>query len=139
MDIKAEDHVGRRRTFLEILLHVLGFFAAGSIMYPILRYLVPPERSEPDNRTINVTAAADVKPNSGMIFPIGNQPEILIRTPKGELRAFTVICTYLGCTVQYRSDIEEIWCACHNGYYDLQGSNIAGPLPRPLKKYVVSV
>jgi Rieske Fe-S protein len=30
-----------------------------------------------------------------------------------------------------------IWCACHNGKYDLNGKNISGPPPRPLTEYNV--
>ncbi len=32
-----------------------------------------------------------------------------------------------------------IWCACHNGHYDLFGKNVAGPPPRPLEPYKVQV
>ncbi len=31
----------------------------------------------------------------------------------------------------------HIWCACHNGHFDL--NNVAGPPPRPLDAYVVNV
>jgi Rieske Fe-S protein len=33
--------------------------------------------------------------------------------------------------------MQRIWCACHNGYYDMNGRNIAGPPPRPLTEYKV--
>ena len=29
----------------------------------------------------------------------------------------------------------DIFCNCHNGVYDLNGRNIAGPPPRPLQVY----
>ena len=64
---------------------------------------------------------------------------VLIKTPSGELRAFSAVCTHLSCTVQFRPDIENIWCACHNGHYDLNGRNISGPPPRPLDSYNVNV
>jgi len=128
-----------RRPFLEIILTVFGGLAAGTIAYPIIRFLIPPQGVEPGNNTIDVAADSEVSPNSGVIFPIGNKPGILIRTPDGELRAFTAICTHLDCTVQYRADYEHIWCACHNGHYDLHSRNIAGPPPRPLKEYDVNV
>ena len=32
-----------------------------------------------------------------------------------------------------------IWCACHNGRYDLTGKNISGPPPRPLEEFKVNV
>ena len=41
--------------------------------------------------------------------------------------------------MQYRSDLSQIWCACHNGHYDLNGKNVAGPPPRPLDTFVVNV
>jgi len=81
----------------------------------------------------------EVKPNSGQIFRFGSQPGILVRSPEGELRAFSAVCTHLACIVQYREDLTHIWCACHNGHYDLNGKNIAGPPPRPLEKYDVNV
>jgi Rieske Fe-S protein len=80
-----------------------------------------------------------VQPNSGRIFKFGNRPGILVRTPAGELRGFSAVCTHLNCTVQYRPDLGHIWCACHNGHFDLNGKNIAGPPPRPLEALVVNV
>jgi cytochrome b6-f complex iron-sulfur subunit len=41
--------------------------------------------------------------------------------------------------VRYRPDLEQIWCACHNGHYDLNGINLARPPPRPLARYDVKV
>jgi Rieske Fe-S protein len=64
---------------------------------------------------------------------------LLVRTADGEYRAMSAICTHLNCTVQYRSDVREVWCACHNGFYDLNGRNVAGPPPRPLESYDVHI
>jgi cytochrome b6-f complex iron-sulfur subunit len=41
--------------------------------------------------------------------------------------------------VQYRPDRHDIWCACHNGIYDLNGRVVGGPPPRPLEEYKVNV
>jgi Rieske Fe-S protein len=81
----------------------------------------------------------EVKPNSGQIFRFGSQPAILVKTAGGELKAFSANCTHLGCIVQYRSDLNHIWCACHNGHFDLNGKNIEGPPPKPLEEYIVNV
>ncbi len=128
-----------RRSFLEKALGAMGVLTVGTVAYPIVKFLIPPETNSPDNSTIDVVAVEEVPVNSGIIFPIGNKPGILIRTPEGVFRAFTAICTHLGCTVQYRSDLIHIWCACHNGHYDLHGRNIAGPPPRPLQEYEVNI
>ncbi len=82
---------------------------------------------------------SDLKPNGALIFKFGSKPGLLIQTPSGEYRAFGATCTHLDCTVQYREDERLIWCACHNGRYDLAGKNISGPPPRPLESFAVNV
>jgi Rieske Fe-S protein len=110
------------------------------VLYPISRYLIPPQVEESTARTVTLSIKPqDVKPNSGQVFRFGSQPAILVNTPAGELKAFSAACTHLACIVQYRSDINHIWCACHNGHFDLNGKNIEGPPPRPLEEYVVNV
>ncbi len=129
-----------RRRFIDWFLATsVGAFLL-SALYPVARYLVPPEVTESTAGTVTLPIKPDdVRANSGQIFKFGSRPGILIRTPAGELRAFSAVCTHLNCTVQYRPDISQIWCACHNGHYDLAGKNVAGPPPRPLDAFVVNV
>lgn len=127
-----------RRRFLNWLLGTGAGAVCASVLYPVARYLVPPEVEESDANQVTLSIdPRDIAPNSGQIFRFGSRPGVLIRTPQGELRAFDGICTHLDCIVQYREDLGHIWCACHNGHYDLHGVNIAGPPPRPLKPYTV--
>ena len=128
-----------RRRFLDWFLGTSAGALLLAIFYPIARYLVPPEVQESTAGTVTLSInPASVKPNSGLIFRFGSQPGILIRTPGGELRAFSAVCTHLGCTVQYQPDKERIHCACHGGVYDPRtGKNVSGPPPRPLKRYEV--
>ena len=111
----------------------------GSVFYPVLRYLSPPEVPESAASTVSAGNATTLLPNSGRVVPFGARPAIVIRTATGELRAFSATCTHLDCTVQYRPDLQRIWCACHNGQYDLTGRNVEGPPPRPLEAYDVNV
>ena len=135
----TEDHVTRRRFLNWFLGTTVGAFLA-SALYPVVRYLIPPKVEEAPTQSVTLSIKpTDVKANSGQIFRFGSKPGILIRTPDGELRAFTAVCTHLGCTVEYRSDLEQIWCACHNGHYDLNGKNVSGPPPRPLDEFTVNV
>jgi len=130
---------GRRNILNWFLSTTVGAFVF-SVTYPVSRYLVPPEIPESTAASVTLPFKPDdVKPNSGRIFKFGSRPGLLVRTESGELRAFSAICTHLNCTVQYRDDIGHIWCACHNGHYDLNGRNIAGPPPRPLDALVVNV
>lgn len=129
-----------RRRFIDWWLGTSAAAFLLSVLYPVARYLIPPAVAESTAASVTLPVKApDVKPNSGQIFKFGNRPAILVRTPAGELKAFSAVCTHLNCTVQYRSDLGHIWCACHNGHFDLNGQNIAGPPPRPLDGFTVNV
>ena len=129
-----------RRGFINWFLGTSAGAFLVSVLYPVGRYLVPPTTGESTAGTVTLAIKpGDVKANTGQIFKFGNRPAILVRTPAGELRAFSAVCTHLNCTVQYRPDLGHIWCACHNGHFDLNGKNIAGPPPRPLDPYTVNV
>jgi cytochrome b6-f complex iron-sulfur subunit len=128
-----------RRGFLNWFLGTSAGAFLLAVLYPLSRYLIPPTTAESSAASVTLAIKPDdVKTNAGQIFKFGSKPAILVRTPAGDLRAFSAVCTHLNCTVQYRSDISHIWCACHNGHYDLNGQNIAGPPPRPLDSYVVN-
>jgi Rieske Fe-S protein len=110
-----------------------------SIMYPIFEFLVPPAISEAEQNSVIAATAAELAPNSGKIFKFGTRPGLLVRTADGQLRAFSATCTHLDCTVQYSPQVQQISCACHNGRFDLNGVNVAGPPPRPLEQYAVNI
>jgi len=110
-----------------------------SVVYPLARYIIPPDVPEAQTSRVVAGHDGDLKPNEGKIFRFGDQPGILVRLADGSYRAFSATCTHLSCTVQYRSDLKELWCACHNGFYDMKGQNIAGPPPRPLDEYIVNL
>jgi Rieske Fe-S protein len=127
----------KRRTFLDWLIGLAGTTAGAFVLYPVIRYLVPPEIPEAVTRRIVAAKKDELAPGSYKTFAFGGQPGILIRTADGQYRAFSAECTHLGCTVQYRSSDRLIWCACHNGLYNLEGTNVSGPPPRPLERYEV--
>ncbi|HAL57282.1 MAG TPA: plastoquinol--plastocyanin reductase [Bacteroidetes bacterium] len=128
-----------KRDFLKIVLGG-GFLAwLGAVMYPVFAYLKPPVQGEVEVRSVKAGKVKDIEKESGAIVRFGNKPVILIRTSAGEFRAFGATCTHLDCTVQFRKDLGVIWCACHNGKYDLNGRQVAGPPPRPLNEFRVVV
>lgn len=109
----------------------------GSIVYPLLAYLTPPKQAEVEVNSVKAGKLSEIEKDSGTIVRFGNKPVILLRTASGEMRAFSATCTHLDCTVQYQKDMGVIWCACHNGKYDLNGRNVSGPPPRPLDEFKV--
>jgi Rieske Fe-S protein len=126
----------------DFLKYVLGGGLAAwvvSIMYPLFAYLKPPKHAEVEVSSVKAGKLGDIQKDSGSIVRFGNKPVLLVRAPNGDLRAFSATCTHLDCTVQYRKDLGVIWCACHNGKYDMNGRVVAGPPPRPLDEFRVVV
>ncbi len=128
-----------KRNFLKVILTGGLVALAGSILYPILAYLKPPKQGEVEVTNVKAGKLTELEKDSGKIVKFGTKPVILVRTAADELKAFSATCTHLECTVQYKKDLGLIWCACHNGKYDLNGRNISGPPPRPLDEYRVIV
>ena len=126
-----------RRGFLDVLLGagLLGFFA--SLVYPVLRYLNPiaPQEGAGALRLTRDEIARLEKEHS-LIVRHGAKRLLVFEDPQQQLRALDAKCTHEGCTVQYVPGDSLIWCACHNGKFDLEGRVLSGPPPRPLAKWL---
>jgi cytochrome b6-f complex iron-sulfur subunit len=128
-----------RRVFTEWLLRITGISVAGSIVYPIIRFFKPPKVIEATTTTVEAATVTELPVYGWKIFRFGTRPGILLRISEDEYRAFAATCTHLDCIVQYRDDKRMIWCACHNGLFDLSGRNVSGPPPRPLEAYRTNI
>lgn len=129
----------KRRDFLNILLG--GGFVAwlGALLFPVIKFLNPPAVEEVKVSNVKIGPVDSMEKDSGKIIKFGNKPVIVIRKQSGEYAAFGGVCTHLDCIVQYRKDYGQIYCACHNGRYDLNGRVVSGPPPAPLPKYNVTI
>ncbi len=140
----GDEKIPRRQALNYLLGAGIGALGIATI-YPIVRYIIPPPASRGGTSSVSAAKVGELRPNEGKIFKFGNAPGIIVLKPGGDPTsalsyvAFTAVCTHLNCTVQYRDDLEEIWCACHNGHFDLNGKVISGPPPTPLKEYRVAI
>ena len=128
-----------RKEFLNYVLGISGAAIASSVLLPMLKFITPPKGSDVDVSKVAAAKVGELAVNSAKIFRFGNQPAILINTAGGALKAFNAVCTHLNCTVQYSQEKGFIWCACHNGHFDLNGKVISGPPPKALEEYKVNV
>ena len=134
----SQDGVSRRGFLNGILGFSLTALGA-AVVYPILRYISPPRVAEATSNRVLAGKVSELAQDGWKIFPFGSEPGILIQLAPGDIRAFTAVCTHLQCTVQFDKPSKRMWCACHNGFYDLTGRNVAGPPPRPLTPFTVQV
>ena len=108
------------------------------MLLPALEYILPVTRRGPGGGAKDVGALEDIPIWGSKKVVLAGSALILIRTPK-ELKAFSAICTHLGCIVDWDEKKKEILCPCHAGIFDVEGRVVAGPPPRPLVPHAVNV
>jgi Rieske Fe-S protein len=93
---EAADNTGRR-SFLNWFLGTALGALAGSILYPVFRFLSPPRVPEAATHEVEAGAADDPEliEKGFRIVRFGAEPVILIRAADGDLRAFAATCTHL--------------------------------------------
>lgn len=134
--MKIKESLLSRRGFFTGLIYG-GLASLGALVaYPAVRFLFhKKEVPLPEAVKVARTEIETIAPNSAAYFKYGHHPCILLKTGTGELRAFSARCTHLDCIVQYQPESKKFYCACHDGYFDDKGINIAGPPPSPLPSF----
>jgi len=122
-----------RRGFLEWVLAACSTLLGAGLAFPALDYLWPAARGGP-SRNVPVENAEAMRPGSSTILQVGGQAVNVLRTAQG-FRAFSAVCTHLGCLVKWNAEKREFLCPCHGGIFDADGKVVAGPPPAPLPEY----
>jgi cytochrome b6-f complex iron-sulfur subunit len=131
-----EHDQGKRRT-LARLWTALVALAAGQAGWVTLSFLRP-RQSAARAAELFVAGAIDrFEPGTVTAFPEGRF--YLARLREGGLLALHRECTHLGCTVAWDPTHQRFACPCHASSFDITGTVIAAPAPRPLDAYPVRV
>lgn len=112
-----------------------------SVLYPVARFLSPPDIPEATTNQVEAgpTNDPELLERGYKILRFGAEPVILVRVSETDFRAFSATCTHLDCIVEYHKNDEVIFCNCHNGSYDLAGRVTGGPPPHALASYTVNL
>jgi nitrite reductase/ring-hydroxylating ferredoxin subunit len=106
--------------------------AAGYTGYEALR----PLASGAGGAKITVGTLSSFAPESSTYVPAGR---MYIVNTKDYLFALSQKCPHLGCHVPYCESSGRFECPCHGSIYDLAGEYIAGPAPRGMDRYAVTL
>ena len=69
----------------------------------------------------------ELAPDTGAVVNYDDQKITCYKSPTGELKALSPVCTHAGCIVAW-NDAEKSWdCPCHGGRYDISGKVLTGP------------
>ncbi|MDA8126289.1 MAG: ubiquinol-cytochrome c reductase iron-sulfur subunit [Deltaproteobacteria bacterium] len=127
-----------RRTFLNTLFGgwLLAFLSG--TLYALLRFAFPTLGKEPDFVVLDRKAFAGIAPNSVKRFAWGGTVGLYLKRADGTVLALKGVCSHMECNVDYKPAEQRFYCACHQGWFDDSGKNIAGPPPKPLELFVIS-
>lgn len=128
-----------RRDFLKRALAFWGLLSALPVVGMAMEFLTP-RQAAAARETVMVGKTDDIQPDAPKIVRFNKEPVIVLLNPSGQYKAFSARCTHLGCVVQFqREGGPHFGCNCHGSQFDMNGKNIAGPAPRPLAPFRVSL
>ncbi|MBI5166619.1 MAG: ubiquinol-cytochrome c reductase iron-sulfur subunit [candidate division NC10 bacterium] len=130
-----------RRSLLNWLLGSSVFAFIAATLYPVLRFLYPTSAGQAFAKEwVEVASMAEIPVKVGAKkVAYANKPVWIIQPFAGDWRAYSAICTHLGCIVNWFPDRQQLISPCHNGIFDINGNVVSGPPPRPLPKYKIEV
>ena len=132
---------GSRKEFLRQAVGAWVGLIIGPFVYAWLRgtYFGPPNLKP--KGPIHVGSAESLKEGTSRIVQYGPDKVIVVRALNSELVALSAVCTHSGCSVRFRQNQGngELACNCHESVFGLDGENLAGPAPLPLKAYKVEL
>jgi Rieske Fe-S protein len=129
-----------RRRFVKQLLGLSVLSTLAMVVTPIVGFLIPPKTAGggTGGRLLAGTTD-DIAQGEAKVVAMGSKPVIVINTDQG-VKAFSAICTHLGCIVGFDSAQNHIVCPCHDGHFSpINGSVISGPPPTGLAAVNVAV
>ena len=124
--------LGRRR-FIRWLLGFTIVSSLAMIVTPIVGFLIPSRTSTAAAGGRVLAGTLDALPvGSGAVVAIGSKPAVVVNTASG-VKAYSAICTHLGCIVAWDGAANTIVCPCHDGRFNpATGAVVSGPPPAPL-------
>jgi Rieske Fe-S protein len=57
----------------------------------------------------------------------------------GDPYVLSNICPHLACRVNWKDDSQEYHCPCHSAVFDIHGTVVSGPPPRPMTQYETKI
>lgn len=139
--------------FLAVLVGIVPVTAGGfAYLSPIFR------RRDKGGRKIRITSLGGI-PDDGQPrrFPVvadrddawSHYPpapigSVYLRRAPGEAQpeCFSATCPHLGCMVDFKADVQEFKCPCHNSFFTIDGARVNPshcPSPRDLDRLDVAV
>ncbi|MEA5467140.1 cytochrome b6-f complex iron-sulfur subunit [Leptothoe sp. PORK10 BA2] len=144
-NLSPNDSALNRRQFLNFLTGAAVAVTAGSALYPMVNFFIPPPETGKGGAILakdqlgNPIPVSQLLANSpgsrALIAGLAGEPTYLTVTEANTLDAIGIVdnCTHLGCTFPWNGVEQQFQCPCHGSRFASDGSVVRGPADRPLK------
>jgi len=128
-----------RRQFLSRLFAGLGILAGLEAIWMTVSTLGSRRTTTQPGQGRRFEAGAVAQFPIDSVTPFPEAGFYLSRLEDGGFLALDRQCTHLGCNASWHPDEQRFVCPCHASAFDIRGSVLNGPAPRPLNLYPVTV
>lgn len=129
-----------RRSFLNFCIGSTFMVLAVGVIYPILKFLWPPQESLSHFREeIIRMPLADVPTGMASQVLYKRAPLVVIRPAKNSIVVLSALCTHLNCLVTWDEKTRRVVCPCHGAIFDINGTPLRGPAPSPLASFPAKI
>ncbi len=136
----------KRRTLLKLIAGGFAAMASAAAGVPILAFFFHPWLHWQEDQWVDVGpidhfAEGQTQPiaaDNPVLEPwagVSGRVAMYVRRKEGKFTVFAVNCAHLECPVAWFPESGLFLCPCHGGVYTEDGTNVAGPPPRPLFQY----
>lgn len=141
-----------RRDFVKAVITTMGAVMGIVIGLPAIGYIIGPAFRPKENeiwvplgplkdypigvpKPFNFTRSQI----NGWERTVNSYGVFVIRNDESQVLVLSNICTHLGCRVSWHTDLQHYVSPCHNGHFDIVGSVVSGPPPRPLDEFTTKI
>jgi menaquinol-cytochrome c reductase iron-sulfur subunit len=140
----------QRRKFMGVVVGLINGVIGIAIVGPVIGFIGAPLFRRIKGRWIPVMPESDIAvgQTTEATFnvtvkdgyrTVDQKYSLYLRRTENAVVAFDPSCTHLGCRVTFQDNKERYFCPCHGGVFDIDGSVVSGPPPRPLKQYETKI
>jgi thiosulfate dehydrogenase [quinone] large subunit len=95
----------------------------------------------PTGPVVATVAKLDRQGSSAFLIPSSGDPGVVLKLSNGTFVAYDAVCTHAGCTVEFDSGQQVLFCPCHGATFDPahHGAVLGGPTNTPLTQLPIRV
>lgn len=147
----VESPTQSRRGFGYAVIYGLGALISAALAVPAALYLLLPPKTRKQDSWVEAGDLSQLQPGTpeemtfrrvhtdGWKIHSEKGTAWVVKTASGEIRAYSPVCTHLGCAYHWDAGKSDFLCPCHGSTFALDGTVLSGPAPRPLDRFETKV